>query len=69
MQHRLIYLHLEVIMNGVFFIIAFLTALAICGVGVAIGEKSLLIFIISIISVFILMGFGFSLKKKQRERS
>ncbi|WP_171978830.1 DUF5325 family protein [Fictibacillus arsenicus] len=56
-------------MNGVFFIIAFLTALAICGVGVAIGEKSLLIFIISIISVFILMGYGFSLKKKQRERS
>lgn len=56
-------------MNGVFFIIAFLTALSICGVGVAIGEKSLLIFIISIVSVFILMGFGFSLKKKQRERS
>ncbi|MCM3717309.1 DUF5325 family protein [Fictibacillus phosphorivorans] len=56
-------------MNVFFFIIALLTALAICGIGVAIGEKSLLIFIISLISVFILMGFGFTLKKKQRERS
>jgi arginine exporter protein ArgO len=56
-------------MNVVFLIIALLTALAICGIGVAIGEKNLLIFIISIVSVFILMGYGFSLKKKQRERS
>jgi arginine exporter protein ArgO len=56
-------------MNIIFLIIAFLTALAVCGIGVAIGEKSLLIFIISIVSIFILMGFGFSLRKKQRERS
>jgi arginine exporter protein ArgO len=56
-------------MKIIFFIIALLTALAICGIGVAIGEKSWLIAIISIVSVFFLMGYGFSLKKKQRERS
>ncbi|MDM5316692.1 DUF5325 family protein [Fictibacillus sp. b24] len=56
-------------MNIIFFIIALLTALAISGIGIAIGEKSWLIFFISIVSVFLLMGYGFSLKKKQRERS
>lgn len=56
-------------MNIIFFIIAFLTALAICGIGIAIGEKSWIIAAISIVLVFILMGYGFSLKKKQRERS
>ncbi|MBY6036244.1 YlaF family protein [Fictibacillus nanhaiensis] len=56
-------------MKLVFLLIAILTALAISAIGVAISEKSWSLFIISIISVFILMGYGFSLKKKQRERS
>ncbi|WP_225218991.1 DUF5325 family protein [Fictibacillus norfolkensis] len=56
-------------MNIIFFFIALLTAFAICGIGIAIGEKSWLVFLISIVSVFLLMGYGFTLKKKQRERS
>jgi hypothetical protein len=56
-------------MKAIFFIISLLTALSICGIGVAIGEKSFLIFIISVSLVIILMGLGFTLRKKQREHS
>jgi hypothetical protein len=56
-------------MKVIFLIISLLTALAICGIGVAIGEKSFLIFIISFLLVIVLMGLGFTLRKKQRERS
>jgi hypothetical protein len=55
--------------NFVFFLIAFLTALSIGGLGVAISEKSILIAAVSIILVIVLMGAGFSLRKKAREQS
>ncbi|MFC0189043.1 DUF5325 family protein [Fictibacillus aquaticus] len=55
--------------NFMFFLLAFFTALSIGGIGVAVSEKSILIAAVSIILVIILMGAGFSLRKKLREQN
>ncbi|MBM7586679.1 hypothetical protein JOC86_003231 [Bacillus pakistanensis] len=51
----------------IFVLFAALAAACIMGIGVAIGEESILIASISIIVLFIVMGFGFKTKKKYRE--
>ncbi|MDN4523569.1 DUF5325 family protein [Fictibacillus fluitans] len=55
--------------NIIFLVIAVLTTFSIALIGVAIGQHSWLIAIIAIVAVFFLMGYGFSLKKKFRERN
>ncbi|MDN4073590.1 MULTISPECIES: DUF5325 family protein [Fictibacillus] len=55
--------------NIIFLIIAVLTTFSIALIGVAIGQHSWLIAITAIIAVFFLMGLGFSLKKRFRERN
>ena len=51
-----------------FLILALLAVTSISFIGVSIGEKSLIGVIISIIALCIIMGYGFSLKKKMREK-
>lgn len=48
-------------------IYAVLAAVSIMGIGVAIAEKSLLGVIACIAACIVIMGFGFSTKKKMRE--
>ncbi|MGG3466520.1 YlaF family protein [Neobacillus pocheonensis] len=48
-------------------IYAILAAASIMGIGVAISEKSLLGIIGSILAVIVIMGLGFSTKKRMRE--
>jgi hypothetical protein len=45
---------------------AILAAMSIMGIGVAIGEESILGVVGSIIAVFVVMGFGFKTKAKLR---
>ena len=52
----------------IFLIYSILAASSIMAIGVFIGEKSIIGIILSIIVLFIIMGFGFSTKKKMRER-
>jgi FtsH-binding integral membrane protein len=49
-------------------IYSILAALSIMGIGVAIAEKSLLGVIGCIAAVIVIMGLGFTTKKKMRER-
>lgn len=49
-------------------IYAILAALSIMGIGVAIAEKSLLGVVGCIAAVIVIMGLGFTTKKKMRER-
>lgn len=55
--------------NMIFLLIAVLTTFSIALIGVAVGQHSWLIGIIAIVAVFFLMGLGFTLKKKFRERN
>ncbi|KAF0820200.1 MULTISPECIES: YlaF family protein [unclassified Cytobacillus] len=50
-------------------LLAFALGAAICmmGIGVAIGERSIIGIIIAIIALILVMGFGFKTKKKMRE--
>ncbi|MGG1678864.1 YlaF family protein [Neobacillus sp. NRS-1170] len=48
-------------------IYAILAAASIMGIGVAISEKSLLGIIGCILAVIVIMGLGFSTKKRMRE--
>ncbi|HWO96065.1 MAG TPA: YlaF family protein [Bacillus sp. (in: firmicutes)] len=52
----------------IFLVYSILAATSIMAIGIFIGEKSIIGIIVSIISLFIIMGFGFSTKKKMRER-
>jgi hypothetical protein len=52
----------------IFVIYSILAATAIMAIGVFIGEGSLIGIIVSIIFLLIIMGLGFSTKKKMRER-
>lgn len=47
--------------------LAIVAAVCIMGLGVAIGEESLLGAVVSIAATIITMGFGFKIKKKLRE--
>jgi hypothetical protein len=50
----------------VFVVYAILAALSIMGIGVAIGEKSIIGVIGSILALIVIMGFGFQTKAKFR---
>ncbi|MEC1521004.1 YlaF family protein [Neobacillus niacini] len=50
----------------VFIVFAVLAAASIMGIGVAIGEKSILGVIGSILVLIVVMGFGFKTKAKYR---
>ncbi|MFP7295983.1 YlaF family protein [Neobacillus niacini] len=50
----------------IFVVYAILAAMSIMGIGVAIGEKSLLGVIGSILALILIMGFGFKTKAKYR---
>ena len=52
----------------IFLVYSILAAICIMAIGIFIGEKSILGIILSIFVLFIIMGFGFSTKKKMRER-
>ena len=51
----------------IFVIYAILAAFSIMGIGVAIGEKSILGVIGCVIAVVVVMGFGFKTKAKLRK--
>ncbi|MFC7372024.1 DUF5325 family protein [Fictibacillus iocasae] len=55
--------------NFLFFLLALCTAMSIGGIGVAVSEQSILIAAVSIFCVIVLMGAGFTLKKKLREQN
>jgi hypothetical protein len=50
----------------IFVVYAILAAISIMGIGVAIGEESILGVIGSVIAVILVMGFGFKTKAKMR---
>lgn len=50
----------------IFVVYAILAAISIMGIGVAIGEESILGVIGSVIAVVLVMGFGFKTKAKMR---
>ncbi|WP_349410358.1 YlaF family protein [Pseudalkalibacillus sp. SCS-8] len=52
----------------IFILISLSVTFCIALIGVAIGEKSLPLAIIAITATFILMGVGFTLKKRFREQ-
>ncbi|GAE29923.1 DUF5325 family protein [Alkalihalobacillus hemicellulosilyticus] len=54
--------------NVLFLLLAVITVICIMSIGVAVAEKSMLIFILSIIGIFLAMRLGFTLKKKLNER-
>jgi Family of unknown function (DUF5325) len=51
----------------IFVLFAVLAALSIMGFGIAISAKSLVIAILSLIILIVVMGLGFTTKKKYRE--
>jgi hypothetical protein len=51
----------------IFVLFAVLAALSIMGFGIAISAKSLVIAILSLIILTVVMGLGFTTKKKYRE--
>ncbi|WP_442599350.1 YlaF family protein [Neobacillus sp. D3-1R] len=50
-----------------FLFLAILAAMAIMGIGVAIGERSLIGIFACILALVFVMGYGFKTKKKMRE--
>lgn len=53
----------------IFIILAFLIVSCLILAGISIAERSLLGLILSLLSVVILMGIGFTFKKKMEKRS
>lgn len=52
----------------IFFLLAFIAAGSMVGVGIAVGERSILGILISILALIAAMGFGFATKKKMRDK-
>ncbi|WP_078391622.1 DUF5325 family protein [Shouchella patagoniensis] len=50
--------------NVLFLTLSIITVICIMGIGVAVAERSLPIAIVSILGIFLSMGLGFSLRKK-----
>jgi hypothetical protein len=48
----------------IFILISIAVTFCIALIGVAIGEQSILLAVIAFVGVFLLMGLGFTLKKK-----
>ncbi|WP_062048479.1 YlaF family protein [Bacillus sp. JCM 19034] len=53
--------------NFLFLLLAIITVVCIMSIGVAVAEKSMLIFLLAVAGIIIAMGLGFTLKKKVRE--
>ncbi|WLD95013.1 DUF5325 family protein [Alkalihalobacillus sp. AL-G] len=53
----------------IFIVIAILVTFCITLIGVALGEENLLLGIVALLGAFILMGVGFSVKRKFRNSS
>lgn len=53
--------------NGIFVLYAFAAVIAMTGVGIAVGERSIIGMLFSIAMVVVIFGLGFTAKKKQRE--
>jgi hypothetical protein len=51
----------------IFVLFAFLATISIMGFGIAISAKSLIIAVLSLIILIVVMGLGFTTKKKYRE--
>jgi hypothetical protein len=54
--------------KGLFLFLAFLAAACMMGAGIAVGERSIFGLLASLIALVAVMGFGFSMKKKYREK-
>ncbi|KKI93786.1 hypothetical protein WQ54_01665 [Bacillus sp. SA1-12] len=52
----------------IFLILAFLAAACMIGIGIAIGERSILGILLAIIGLNAVMASGFILKKRMREK-
>lgn len=52
----------------IFFLLAFIAAGSMVGVGIAVGERSILGILLSILALIAAMGFGFATKKKMRDK-
>ncbi|PLR69597.1 DUF5325 family protein [Bacillus sp. UMB0893] len=52
----------------VFFLLALIAAGSMICIGIAVGERSILGILISIIALIAAMGFGFATKKKMRDK-
>lgn len=50
-----------------FLLFAFAAAACMMGTGIAIGERSVPGIILTLIALILVMGFGFTIKKKMRE--
>ncbi|RFU71126.1 hypothetical protein D0469_04085 [Peribacillus saganii] len=51
-----------------FLLLAFLAAASMAGIGISVGERSLIGIIICILALIGIMGYGFATKKKMREQ-
>jgi hypothetical protein len=51
-----------------FLILALLATASLAWTGIAIGERSIIGIVLSILALFIIMGYGFATKKKMREK-
>ncbi|PLT27565.1 YlaF family protein [Peribacillus deserti] len=54
--------------KGMFIVLSILAAASISGIGIAIAEESIWLTLLCIAALIIIMGSGFSFKKKLRER-
>ncbi|QNG58929.1 YlaF family protein [Metabacillus idriensis] len=52
----------------VFFLLALIAAGSMICIGIAVGERSILGILLSIIALIAAMGFGFATKKKMRDK-
>ena len=53
----------------VFFLLALIAAGSMICIGIAVGERSILGILLSIIALIAAMGFGFAAKKKMRDKN
>ncbi|WP_230129321.1 DUF5325 family protein [Bacillus sp. CECT 9360] len=51
-----------------FLILALLATASLAWTGIAIAERSIIGIVLSIVALFVIMGFGFATKKKKREK-
>ncbi|MBM7603479.1 hypothetical protein JOC75_001449 [Metabacillus crassostreae] len=52
----------------VFLVLSFLAAISMIGIGIAVSERSILGIILAIVALNVIMGSGFVLKKRMREK-
>ncbi|WP_226665915.1 DUF5325 family protein [Metabacillus litoralis] len=52
----------------IFLVLSMLAALSMIGIGIAVSERSILGIILAIIALTVIMGSGFVLKKRMREK-